>query len=149
MVIPPLKPERAQMFDDHRGRRAGVAFQQLVNGGFESIQFARPIAACGRRSRGLDVLRYGAAADMEVSRDLAQRPLINQVQTVNGVDLIRREHWRDSLYPAETLRALEGCCLQAEAGPGVRAETLREPRAAPEPRCCLQAGAARCQAAKS
>src|SRR6516164_5673855 len=96
------------MFDDHRGRRTGVSLQQLVNGGFESIQLAGAIAACGRRSWGLDVFRYGAAADMEMSRDFAQGPLVDQVKPVNGVDLIRRKHARAFLYPAETLAGARG-----------------------------------------
>lgn len=88
----PIEAQRAQMLGDHGGRRGRITLQQFADGSLERIQFAGTVTMCRWRSRRLHVLRYRAAADVKLACNLAQRPLIHQVKTVNGVDLIRREH---------------------------------------------------------
>lgn len=76
------------------GRR--VLLEQFGDGGLERVKLARTIAARGRRRRSFEVFDDRAPADVQVGGDLAQRLLLDTVQAMNGVDLIRVEHRRDS-----------------------------------------------------
>ncbi len=137
----------ADALGDDGGRRGGVALQQFGDGRLEGIELAGAVAPGGRRSRGLDVLGQRAASDLEMAGDLAQRPLLDQAQAVNVVDLIRGEH-RDSLYAPEMLNKPERCCLQDPRSRHRGEDILPEPRVGREPRCCLQDHAVRPRAAK-
>ena len=58
--------------------------------GFEWIELAGAVAAGRRRRRRCQILGESTAANVQMTRDLAQRPFLDQVKAVNLVDLIRR-----------------------------------------------------------
>lgn len=84
--------ERAKPLRDDSSVRGRVLFEEVVEGGLKGIELAAAIAPGRWRSGCVDVFVYGATPEVQVGGDLAQRPLFDGVQPMNGVDLIRVEH---------------------------------------------------------
>jgi hypothetical protein len=72
------------------GRIGGwVLMKQFGYGSFEQVQFAGAVAA-GRLLRGrLQILRQSVAANPQMLHDLARRPLLHPMETMNFADLVR------------------------------------------------------------
>jgi hypothetical protein len=89
--------ERLQPLKQDRRRRFGILFKQLRHGRLESIELAGSVATAGRRSWVVQILGQRVPADVEVTCDSTLGPLLDQVQTVDLVDLFWAEH-RQPLY---------------------------------------------------
>jgi len=59
---------------------------------FEGIQFAGAFPRSGRARRLGQVLGDGSASQVKMACDLAFRPVLGEVQAMNGVDLFCRQH---------------------------------------------------------
>jgi len=68
------------------------AEEQFGHGRLERVEFAGAVATAGGWGRGVQVFGQGVPADVEVTCDSALRPLLDQVQAVNLVDLFGAEH---------------------------------------------------------
>ena len=84
----------AEPLCDHHGAGFRILLQQFRDCGFKRIQFAGtlPRGGCARR-RG-QVPGDGSTSQVEMTRDLAYRPVLGEVQAMNGVDLFGAEHIR-------------------------------------------------------
>jgi len=56
------------------------------------VQLAGALPPSGGASRCEQILGDGSTADVEMTRDLAHRPVLGEVEAMNGVDLFGREH---------------------------------------------------------
>ena len=105
--------QRAEpLCDDHRtGFR--ILLQQFRDRGFERIQFAGALPRSGRACRLGQVLGDGSASEVKMTRDLAHRPVLGEVQAMNDVDLFRGEHVADVRYRGNQRAKPGGCSFQA------------------------------------
>ncbi len=90
----------------------GILLQQFGDGGLEGIELAGALSGSGGLRRCIEVLGQRSAADVQMTRDLAQRPLLEPVQAMNFVDLIGGEHGSDFGYTANRAHKPEGCSFQ-------------------------------------
>ncbi len=81
-----------QALQDHDRAGFRVLLQRGGDGGFEGVEFAWARAADRGRRWPEQIAGYGAAVEMEVARDPAERPLLVEMQAMNGVDLLGRQH---------------------------------------------------------
>ena len=84
--------EWTQPLSDYRRIGGRVLLKQFGDGRFERIEFARAVSPRWFLRRRFQILRQGAAADPQLLRDSAQRPLLNPVEPVNFADLVRCKH---------------------------------------------------------
>ena len=98
---------------DHHGAGFRILLQQFGDGGFKRVQFAGAWSPGGRARRGGQVLGNGSASDVEMTCDPAYRPLLGEVQTMNGVDLFGSQHCSDTPIQGVHRGGLESCSLQA------------------------------------
>jgi hypothetical protein len=84
--------QQFQPLSDHGSVGVRVLLEQFADDRLEWIELAGAIAMSGLRSRGVQILRNGAAADPHMPRDFAQGPFLHKVEAVEFADLIRREH---------------------------------------------------------
>src|SRR6266851_3729465 len=82
----------AEPLRDHHGTRLRILLQQFGDGGFERIQFAGALSASCAACRCDQVLGDGSASQVEMTGDLAHRPVLGPVQAMNRVDLFRGQH---------------------------------------------------------
>ena len=84
-----LRPK--SLCDDH-GAGFRILLQQLGDGGFKRVQFAGALPRGGRACRRGQVLSDGSASDVKMTRDLARRPVFDEVEAMNRVDLFAVQH---------------------------------------------------------
>ena len=79
------------LLDDSSGNR-GVLLKPILNHRLEWIEFAGT-GACNSDRRRIDqVLGDGSAADVKMAGDLANRPVLYKMQSMNRRDLLVRQH---------------------------------------------------------
>jgi hypothetical protein len=82
----------AQSLENHDGTGVGVLLQQFTDGGVKRLQLAGSLRP-GTRLRRLDeIFGHCAPVQVQVARDLSQRPLLVPVKAVNFVDLLVAQH---------------------------------------------------------
>ena len=69
-----------------------ILLQELGDGGFEGIQLARALTGSGGLRRREEIFGDGSAADVQMTGDLAHRPVLGPVQAMNFVDLFGAQH---------------------------------------------------------
>jgi len=72
--------------DDGAGLR--ISLQQFGDGGFERIQFARTLPPGGRACWRGQILGDGSTSKVEVTGNLADRPVLGEVEAMKGIDLL-------------------------------------------------------------
>src|SRR5262249_51548244 len=103
---------RTESLLDQSYADGGVLFEQFGDSGLEGVQLAATVPMDRWRSRRGQVLGDGAAPQMELSGDLPHRLFLDPVQTVNVIDLFRREHRQILIYMGTTPPGPGGCSLQ-------------------------------------
>jgi hypothetical protein len=129
--------ERANAVMDRSRRRRGVALEQFGDGRLERIELAGPVAPRHRRGGVPDVFAQRAPSDFQVLCDFALRPLLDTVQAVNRVDLIRGKH-RHPRYTVISATGPAGCSFQDLRPRGRAAKPRQRNALGPELRCSLQ-----------
>jgi hypothetical protein len=81
---------------DYHGAGFRILLQQLGDGGFKRVQFAGAVPRGGGACRGGQVSSDGSASDVQVTRDLAHRPVLGEVEAMNAVDLFGGEHFAEA-----------------------------------------------------
>ena len=84
--------EWAEPLRDHHGTRLCILLQQFGDGGFERIQLAGALPGSRAACRCGQVLGDGSTSQVEMTGDLAHRPMLGPVQAMNRVDLFRGQH---------------------------------------------------------
>jgi len=83
---------------DHRGRGMSILLEKLGDGGLERIQFAGALTGSGGLRRRGEIFGDGSAPDVQMTGDLAHRPVLGPVQAMNFVDLFRAQHGSEFGY---------------------------------------------------
>ena len=121
-----LVTELAQSLCDDRRGGGRIFFEQLGNGRFEWIEFAGAITMAGRWRWGRQVLGQRAAANVQVTGDFAQRPLLGPVEAVNGADLFRCEHRQIRLYRRLPVAHQNDVLFKIRSGPAERRHVIEK-----------------------
>ena len=77
-----------------------VLLEKFGDGGLERIQLAGALSSSGGAGRRGQVLGDGSTPQVEMTSNLAHRPLLGEVQAMNGVDLFCRQHGLAATYTA-------------------------------------------------
>jgi hypothetical protein len=112
--------ERPQSLFDDRSPDGGIFFQPLGDGGLERIELADALPSSGALCRRIQVLPDGVPAHAEMTFDLADRPALGPIETMQIVELFGGEHGAILFYPAETAGAPGRCCWQDSETGGLR-----------------------------
>src|SRR5262249_8535357 len=98
-----VETQRPELLRDDHGTGFGILLQQFADDGFKRIQFAGTLAPRGRARGSGQVLSNGSASNVEMTRDFTYRPLLGEVQAMNGVDLFWDQH-SDTWYMRSSSR---------------------------------------------
>ena len=84
--------EWAEPLRDDHGAGVRILFQQFGNRGIERIQLAGALPGSGPARRCRQVLGDGSPSQVQMTSDLAHRPVLGPVQAMNRVDLFCGQH---------------------------------------------------------
>lgn len=88
----------AELLLDDGGAHAGIFLQPFGDGALERIELARPLTVHRTLGRRIEIFADRPPADVELSLDLADGPVLGPVEPVQIVDLFGGQHGTSPLW---------------------------------------------------